>query len=84
MCVLDIYLENDSVVIFSLKEDHPIMSFTLNDNGRLALLNVATQVIVIFNTIIALSFKFFISLGNNCIQCPFDLLGTFYGNTAYY
>lgn len=26
-----------------LKEDHPIMSFTLNDNGRLALLNVATQ-----------------------------------------
>jgi hypothetical protein len=27
-----------------LQEDHPIMSFTINDAGRLALLNVATQV----------------------------------------
>ena len=26
-----------------IQEDHPIMSFTLNDTGRLALLNVATQ-----------------------------------------
>ena len=27
-----------------LQEDHPIMSFSVNDSGRLALLNVATQV----------------------------------------
>ncbi|XP_064623467.1 WD repeat-containing protein 26-like isoform X1 [Lineus longissimus] len=26
-----------------IQEDHPIMSFTINDTGRLALLNVATQ-----------------------------------------
>lgn len=26
-----------------LQEDHPIMSFTVNNTGRLALLNVATQ-----------------------------------------
>lgn len=27
-----------------VQEDHPIMSFTVSKNGRLALLNVATQV----------------------------------------
>ncbi len=32
------------VFVFRILEDHPIMSFTLNDTGRLALLNVATQV----------------------------------------
>ena len=30
--------------INSLHEDQPIMSFTLNESGTLALLNVATQV----------------------------------------
>ena len=29
---------------YRIQEDHPIMSFTLNESGRLALLNVATQV----------------------------------------
>lgn len=29
---------------FRVQEDHPIMSFTISKNGRLALLNVATQV----------------------------------------
>lgn len=32
------------VCIYSVQEDHPIMSFTVSKNGRLALLNVATQV----------------------------------------
>jgi len=27
-----------------VQEDHPIMSFVLNDSGQLALINVATQV----------------------------------------
>lgn len=31
-------------VLFRVQEDHPIMSFTVSKNGRLALLNVATQV----------------------------------------
>lgn len=30
---------------FRVQEDHPVMSFTVSKNGRLALLNVATQVI---------------------------------------
>ena len=30
-------------LINRLQEDHPIMSFTVNNTGRLALLNVATQ-----------------------------------------
>ena len=30
--------------LFRIQEDHPVMSFTLNDTGRLILLNVATQV----------------------------------------
>lgn len=30
--------------VFRVQEDHPIMSFTISKNGRLALLNVATQV----------------------------------------
>jgi hypothetical protein len=29
---------------YRVQEDHPIMSFTISKNGRLALLNVATQV----------------------------------------
>ncbi len=32
------------VVSHRVQEDHPIMSFTVSKNGRLALLNVATQV----------------------------------------
>ena len=32
------------ILYFRVHEDHPIMSFTINDAGRLALLNVATQV----------------------------------------
>lgn len=32
------------VVSYRVQEDHPIMSFTVSKNGRLALLNVATQV----------------------------------------
>jgi len=32
------------VVFCRIQEDHPVMSFTLNETGRLALLNVATQV----------------------------------------
>lgn len=31
-------------VLYRVQEDHPIMSFTVSKNGRLALLNVATQV----------------------------------------
>lgn len=30
--------------LFSIHEDHPIMSFTVSKDGRLALLNIATQV----------------------------------------
>ena len=30
--------------VFSLQEDHAVMSFTINSTGQLALLNVATQV----------------------------------------
>lgn len=29
---------------YRVQEDHPIMSFTISKTGRLALLNVATQV----------------------------------------
>lgn len=36
---------------FRLQEDHPIMSFVLNNTGRLALVNVATQVDTSFLTI---------------------------------
>ena len=32
------------VVVDRLQEDHPIMSFILNNTGRLALVNIATQV----------------------------------------
>ena len=32
---------------FRVQEDHPIMSFTVSRNGRLALLNVATQVSIL-------------------------------------
>lgn len=35
---------NSDVFNFRVQEDHPIMSFTISKNGRLALLNVATQV----------------------------------------
>jgi hypothetical protein len=36
---------NLSVFIsFRIHEDHPIMSFTVSKDGRLALLNIATQV----------------------------------------
>ena len=31
-------------VVDRLQEDHPIMSFILNNTGRLALVNIATQV----------------------------------------
>lgn len=37
------YTNEDKNGFDILKEEHPIMSFTLNDTGRLALLNVATQ-----------------------------------------
>jgi hypothetical protein len=30
--------------MFRIHEDHPIMSFTVSKDGRLALLNIATQV----------------------------------------
>ena len=30
--------------LFRIHEDHPIMSFTISKDGRLALLNIATQV----------------------------------------
>jgi len=30
--------------LFSIHEDHPIMSFTISKDNRLALLNIATQV----------------------------------------
>ena len=32
------------ICLFSIHEDHPIMSFTVSKDGRLALLNIATQV----------------------------------------
>jgi len=35
--------ECKDLCIYRLQEDHPIMSFTVNNTGRLALLNVATQ-----------------------------------------
>jgi hypothetical protein len=31
-------------IVFSIHEDHPIMSFTVSKDGRVALLNIATQV----------------------------------------
>ncbi len=31
-------------MVFRIHEDHPIMSFTVSKDGRLALLNIATQV----------------------------------------
>lgn len=34
------------ILFHSVQEDHPIMSFTVSKNGRLALLNVATQVLL--------------------------------------
>lgn len=37
-------LNTDVSYLFRVQEDHPIMSFTISKNGRLALLNVATQV----------------------------------------
>ncbi len=30
--------------LFRIHEDHPIMSFAISKDGRLALLNIATQV----------------------------------------
>ena len=43
--IILLFLESyQNVYIFRIQEDHPVMSFTLNDKGRLALLNVATQV----------------------------------------
>ena len=36
--------DDDDVGCCSVQEDHPIMSFILNDSGQLALINVATQV----------------------------------------
>ncbi|KAG7262749.1 hypothetical protein CRUP_028410 [Coryphaenoides rupestris] len=33
----------DGRTVFAVQEDHPVMSFTVSKNGRLALLNVATQ-----------------------------------------
>lgn len=48
-----IYYVADSCVLFTclyrVQEDHPIMSFTVSKNGRLALLNVATQVSQLIN-----------------------------------
>ena len=34
------------LLFYRVQEDHPIMSFVLNDSGQLALINVATQVCV--------------------------------------
>ena len=59
-------------VYFRLIEDHPIMSFTLNDTGRLALLNVATQVNIamlsrIYKFVLKAEFCLFrLSQGKNC------------------
>lgn len=33
-----------SILFFRIKEDHPIMSFSVSDDGRHALINVAQQV----------------------------------------
>ncbi|KAL5009252.1 hypothetical protein ScPMuIL_014833 [Solemya velum] len=37
------YVMEDSTDFPVIQEDHPVMSFTINERGRLALLNVATQ-----------------------------------------
>ena len=42
---IDIYENSFSnCIVFSIHEDHPIMSFTVSKDGRLGLLNIATQV----------------------------------------
>jgi hypothetical protein len=38
------FIFNGYLIFYRLQEDHPIMSFILNNNYRLALINVATQV----------------------------------------
>jgi len=43
-CLVKCTLNTDVFYHFRVQEDHPIMSFTISKNGRLALLNVATQV----------------------------------------
>ncbi|NXD10507.1 WDR26 protein, partial [Nothocercus nigrocapillus] len=47
-----------------VQEDHPIMSFTISKNGRLALLNVATQVSKVACSERRFSFSFL-----NCVFC---------------
>ena len=49
LCCLSLSVNKPEVTLapiscYRIQEDHPIMSFTLNESGRLALLNVATQV----------------------------------------
>lgn len=41
-----------------VQEDHPIMSFTVSKNGRLALLNVATQVSLCFQLHLIISTQY--------------------------
>ena len=64
------------ISFFSLQEDHPIMSFTLDDTGRQALVNVSTQVnmrnksqvITLFSVILLLIFCIVISLSDVFIE----------------
>ena len=51
-----------------MQEDHPIMSFTVNNTGRLALLNVATQGVHLWDLQVMLVFHYTPSMGCHLLR----------------